>query len=144
MPIRPDTSSWISCGQTSNSRYYEVETGILVCLPDERSSDTEATAHENTRFQEQYWIERQRTGTCMVFFDFLVDQTPQARRIYAKYPYHYQRGTALVGGTALSRALASFFMGLSLPSTPTKMFGSYEEAATWCRRILTQEGARLP
>jgi len=142
MIVHPDTSSWIPCGRTSNSRYFEAHGKLLICIPDEKSTDTESSARENSRFQEQHWTECRRSGMCIVFFDFLIDQTAGARRVYSGFPFHQQRGTALVGGTALSRAIASFFMGLSLPTTPTKMFGSFADASKWCLGLLASEEGR--
>ncbi len=139
MVTAPDTSGWKFVGRTANSRYFVVERGILACVPDPKSSDTESSAKENVRFQELYWTERAEHGTCMVFFDQLVDQTAAARRVYATYPFRSQRATALVGGTALSRAIASFFTGLSQPATRTKFFGSATDAAEWCRNLLSAE-----
>lgn len=135
----PDTSAWQFVGRTANSRYFEVERGILACVPDQKSADTEQSAKENVRFQELYWTERAEHGTCIVYFDQLVDQTAAARRVYATYPFRSQRATALVGGTALSRAIASFFTGLSQPATRTKFFGSHGDAADWCRNVLGDE-----
>ncbi len=138
----PDTSAWHLAGRTMNSRYFAVEPGILACVPDPMSADTAESARENAQFQELYWVQRWERGTCIVFFDYLVDQTAQARRVYATYPFENQLATALVGGTALSRAIASFFTGLSQPATRTKFFGTLADAAEWCRSILDQE--RVP
>ncbi|HET9954635.1 MAG TPA: hypothetical protein VFQ61_09025 [Polyangiaceae bacterium] len=137
----PDTSAWQFVGRTANSRYFAVEPGILACVPDPKSADTEGSAKENVRFQELYWTERAEHGTCIVYFDQLVDQTAAARRVYATYPFRSQLATALLGGTALSRAIASFFTGLSQPATRTKFFGSYADAADWCRSVLREEQA---
>lgn len=144
MAEHPDPSLWTLRGMTSNSRYFDIEPGILACVPFPGSSDTEATARENTRFQETYWIERDRIGVCIVFFDYLVDQTAAARKVYTTFPFRGQRATALVGGTALSRAIASFFMGLSVPSTKTRLFGAYPDALAWCRKLLAEEGSASP
>lgn len=136
MSITPDTSGWHLAGCTANSRYFAVEPGILACVPNPKSMDTSESARENAQFQELYWVQRGESGTCIVFFDSLIDQDAEARRVYATYPFENQRATALVGGTALSRAIASFFTGLSLPATRTKFFASLPEAMEWCREIV--------
>lgn len=139
MKIAPDPARWRPLGRTANSDYFEIEPGLMACVPRSRSSDTEATARENAEFQERYWVELGRLGTCIVFFDQLLDQTTEARRVYATFPFKNQRATALVGGTLLSRAIASFFTGLSVPTTRTKFFALPEEAILWCRKVLAED-----
>jgi hypothetical protein len=39
--------------------------------------------------------------------------------------------TALIVPSTLSRAIGSFFLGLSRPPGPTKLFESYEAALPW-------------
>jgi hypothetical protein len=46
------------------------------------------------------------------------------------------RAVALLTGSPLTRVLASFFMGLSKPVVPTRMFTSEAEALAWLRGFL--------
>lgn len=135
MKRQPNIADWSPLGNSANSAYYAVEPGIIACVPVDMSTDDQDTARQNARFQEDHWVRSGRRGSCVVFFDFLADQTAEARSVYATFPFHSQNGTALVGGTALSRAIASFFTGLSRPKTPTKFFGSEQEALVWCRQL---------
>jgi len=40
-------------------------------------------------------------------------------------------GAALIVTNPLARAIGSFFLGLTRPAVPTKLFESVEEAAAW-------------
>jgi hypothetical protein len=134
----PVGQGWLLIGRTSKSTYYLAEPTVLACVPDNRCTDDEASARENASFQENYWVSEGRTGCCLVFFDFLADQTAEARAVYRTFPFVKQVGVALVGGTPLSRAIASFFMGLSRPKTPTRFFGTAADAFAWCRSVTEQ------
>jgi hypothetical protein len=66
----------------------------------------------------------------------MLSQDAESRRIYTagiRAPLFY--GVALVVGNPLTRAIGSFFMGLSKPEIDTKMFDSIESAVAWLRTI---------
>jgi len=44
-----------------------------------------------------------------------------------------QRATALLIGSAVSRTIGNFFLGLNKPITPTKLFTDPQEAIKWLR-----------
>ena len=133
-PATIDTSGWKPVGETSNTRYFEIEPTLLAALPHPGASDDRQTAHENQRFQNEHWRKLGRGGVVVVFFDNMVSQNKDARRIYQEEPDPaLMLGTALVGGTLLSRAMGSFFLGLSKPRIPVKMFPSLDEARAWAR-----------
>ncbi|MCA9710741.1 MAG: STAS/SEC14 domain-containing protein [Myxococcales bacterium] len=55
-----------------------------------------------------------------------------ARVMYAgAYTASVQRATALLTGSVASRVIASFFLGLSKPMSPTRMFDDVDEAIGW-------------
>ena len=55
-------------------------------------------------------------------------QEPEARRAYTEIDPNLLYGEALVVENAVSRALGSFFVGLTRPKVPTKLFDSVENA----------------
>jgi hypothetical protein len=45
---------------------------------------------------------------------------------------------ALVVGSALSRALGSFYLTFNRPKVPTRLFGSMDEAVVWARTFIKE------
>jgi hypothetical protein len=136
----PDTSRWKPVGQTSNTRYFLVEERVLAGVPPPGSVDDAKNARENIDFQQDYF-EKSRAGVTIIFFDNLVSQDKGARAVYqTRGDPNFLLGTALVGGNLLSRAMGSFFMGLSKPRVAVKMFRALDEAVVWAReRIATDK-----
>jgi len=135
--VDPDTSNWKKLGATSNTQYYEVEPGILAAVPHQGASDDERSARQNNLFQMEYFRDSQRRGCVLVLFDRMKGQDAGARRVYQREPdAKLLLGTALVGGTLLGRAMASFFLGLSKTQVPVKLFGDVPGALRWARAAL--------
>ncbi len=133
----PDTTRWTFLGQSCNSRYFEIEAGLLAAVPQVGARDDLASARDNLAFQHAYWRRHGRPGAAVVFFDNMVSQNKDARHVYAsESDAALMLGTALVGGTMLSRAMGSFFLGLTRPRTPVKMFKDTGAALGWCRGLL--------
>jgi hypothetical protein len=131
--IIPDTSNWKSVGSTSNTDYFDVEPGVLACVPHKGALDDENTARENVAFQNKFFREKE-PGCTVIFVDLLRSQDKGARRVYQEHPdLDVFLGAALVGGTALSRAIGSFFVGLARPKVPLRMTASLDEAFSWAR-----------
>ena len=140
-PSGVDTSSWKSVGSTSNSDYFESEPDVLVIIPHQNCADTKETANENVDFQHTHWKKNGRSGACIILFDHPSSQDKGARRVYAeRSDLTVQTCAALVGGTALGRAIAGFFIGLSRPKIPTELFGDFESALLWSRRMNREHG----
>jgi hypothetical protein len=131
-----DTTGWNPAGRTSNTEYFAVGDDILAAVPDKGSADTEATARENCDFQNGFFEKRGRSGLVVVFFDRMASQDKGARRVYQSAPDpNLFWGTALVGGSMLGRAMASFFLGLAKPRVPIKMCASFDDARDWAREL---------
>lgn len=138
--VEPDISSWKKLGATSNTQYYEIEPGILGAVPDQGMSDDEQSARQNNVFQMEYFRGSRKPGCVVVFFDRMKGQDAAARRVYQREPdSKLLLGTALVGGSLLGRAMASFFLGLSKAQVPVKLFGDLGDALLWARTV---SGAR--
>ena len=134
--VEPDITSWKKLGATANTQYYEIEPGILGAIPHQGTSDDEQTARQNNVFQMEYFRGGRLAGCVVVFFDRMKGQDAGARRVYQREPDStLLLGTALVGGTLLGRAMASFFLGLSKTQVPVKLFGDLHEALHWARRL---------
>ncbi|MEO0604503.1 MAG: hypothetical protein AAF211_23920 [Myxococcota bacterium] len=135
----PEVQGLTQIGQTSNTAYYWLENRVLVAMPCVGSFDTGPTARENVAFQVETFRDRGEPGVVLVFFDRMTSQDVEARRVYGtEIDPAWLAGSALVGGTFLGRAMASFFMGLSRPKVPTRMFGTTEDALRWARQRLAE------
>jgi hypothetical protein len=130
-----DVSGWTLIGETRNSRNYAVEPRVLAVVPHPGTHDTGATARENILAQAAH-LRPLGGGVVLIFFDNLASQDKDARRVYqAECDPAWMRGTALIGGSMMSRAIGAFFLGLSRPRTPVRMFGSFDEALGWARAL---------
>jgi hypothetical protein len=126
---QPDTSGWEAVGETSNTRYFAIRDRVLAAVPLPGSNDTLATARENVAFQGSFFAKRGQRGVVVVLLDNLVGQDKDARRVYqTEIDVERILVTCLVGGTLLSRAMASFFLGLAKPRVPIKMCKNLDEA----------------
>lgn len=139
-----DVSRWTLIGETPNSKNYAVEPNVLAVVPHPGSHDTGATARENILAQAAH-LQPLGGGVVMIFFDNLASQDKDARRVYqAESDPGWMRGTALIGGSMMSRAIGSFFLGLSRPRTPLRMFGSFDDALAWARELNGRAPADTP
>ncbi len=66
-----------------------------------------------------------------------MSQDAAARRVYAEeMDPRLVHGTALVVSNPLSRAIGSFFLGLTKPRIPVALFPSVEAAVPWLEERL--------
>ncbi len=125
-------TNWRQVGRTANTTYFTDKIGYLIAWPDEKSTDNEATAIENRDFQADYFSKHGMPGGVVIFFDRMVNQNRGARKVYAEGTNpKLTAAVALVGGSMLARAMGSFFMGLSKPPVPIKMFATIAQAQSW-------------
>jgi len=135
--IHPD---WEPTGRTARTSYFRVSERILAAWPDERCIDDEVSALENNQFQRHYFEQLGKTGVVVIFFDRIASQDRGARTVYARRTSpDWAAGIALIGGTMLTRALGSFFMGLSQPAVPTRMFPDLATAMPWIDARLAED-----
>ena len=131
MPI--DTKNWTKFGQTANADFYQIDESTLAVVPFESCTDDENTAKASVEIQKNYLSSKGKKAGCIIFMDGIAQQTAGARTAYRDLPDpKYQVCFALVGGTVFGRAVGSVFLGLSKPRVPTLMFGTLEQALTWC------------
>jgi hypothetical protein len=133
---------WKPLGRTYNTHYYLLSDDVLIVLPDQGLRDDGASARVNIDFQSAYARMLGRRCCVVVVLDSLTSQDSEARRIYAAgmQPSLFY-AAALIVTSPLARAIGSFFLGLTRPAVPTKLFESVEEAANW---VTTQRPTRVP
>lgn len=129
-PVVP--SQWKLLGRTYNTHYYLLSDDVLIVLPDKGLRDDGASARVNIDYQTGYSRLLGRRCSVIVVLDSLAAQDSEARRIYAAgmQPSLFY-AAALIVTNPLARAIGSFFLGLTRPAVPTKLFSSVEEATAW-------------
>jgi hypothetical protein len=130
-------SDWVAVGSTANTQYRTKGSApdILIVLPEPGLRDDGPSARMNIDFQTQYVERVGRRCAVVVLLGALMSQDAEARRIYAagmRTDRFY--AASLVVTSPISRAIGSFFLGLSRPSVPTKIFGDLEKAVAWAEK----------
>ena len=123
-------------GGTRAGEYRLVEPGILLAVPRQgyrQSVDgARASLEEQVRLSKRYG----RPLVVLVLVDRVQDQDSRSRRVWRDEPKpEYTLGLGLVGIAPLTRAIGSFFIGLSRPRIPTGLFSSLEEGVAWARGL---------
>jgi hypothetical protein len=133
-PLISDRSDWLPVGSTANTEYRAKQGApdILIILPETGLRDDAASARMNMAFQTEYAERLGRPCAVIVLLGSLTSQDAEARRIYAAgmQPGRFY-AASLVVTNPLSRAIGSFFLGLSRPPVPTKMFPDFDKAIAW-------------
>ena len=132
-----DFSHYKEIGKTTNTVTYtiEAEPDLLVIVPPEGTMDNARDARENVAFFHNYARALRKPCGCVVIMSNMLSQEAEARRAYGEIDPRLFFGAALVVESALSRALGSFFVGLSRPVVPTKLFDSVENALEWLKTM---------
>ena len=143
-PPISDRSDWQPVGNTTNTTYRAKKDApdILIVLPEVGLRDDAASARMNIAFQTEYAEKVGRPCAVIVLLGSLTSQDAEARRIYAagmKPGVFF--AASLVVTNPLSRAIGSFFLGLSRPPVPTKMFPDFDKAIAWAESVRPQPGA---
>jgi hypothetical protein len=130
---------WKPLGRTFNTHYYLLADDVLIVLPDKGLRDDGVSARVNIDYQTAYARLLGRRCCVIVVIDSMMSQDSEARRIYASgmQPTLFY-AAALIVTSPLARAMGSFFLGLTKPAVPTKMFESVDAAAAW---VATQRSA---
>ncbi len=132
-----DFSHYKEIGKTTNSVVYVVETDpdILIIVPREGTMDNVKTAYENVAYYHDYARSLGKPCGSVVILANLLSQDAEARRAYQEWDTNLFFAGGLVVENALSRALGSFFLGLSHPNVPTQLFETLESAVEWLKTM---------
>lgn len=118
--------------ESENTTYYSLDDDVLIAIPHEGSKDTGASARSNRDAQVRYFQEKGKRGGIAIFFDRMTSQDKDARKVYEVMD-DVLTCSALIGGSMLTRAMFSFFLGLARPRVPVKLFSDLESALPWIR-----------
>jgi hypothetical protein len=132
-----DFSHLKEIGHTTNTVVYiaESDPDILIVVPREGTMDTGTDARENVAYFHDHARAFGKPTASVVIMTNMLGQEPEARRAYAEIDPTLLYAGALVVESALSRALGSFFVGLTRPKVPTKLFDSVENAVEWVKTM---------
>lgn len=108
---------------------------ILIIVPREGTMDNAKDARENVAYYHDYARSLGKRCGSLVIMANMLAQDAEARRAYQEIDPHLFFAGALVVESALSRALGSFFVGLSRPVVPTKLFDTVENAVEWLKTM---------
>jgi len=134
-----DFSRYQHVGTDGNSDYYIADPDILMAVPKMGMVDTPQTARVAVDFQTAYARKLGKKCSTLVIMTNVLSQDAETRRIYDEMTVSgLFFGTALVVNNPLSRAVASFAIGLSKPLVPIKLFDTVEKGVEWLRTIRTQ------
>jgi hypothetical protein len=121
-------------GESENTVYYSLDDDVIVAVPHEGSRDTGSSARSNRVVQVRYFREKGQKGGIIILFDRMTSQDKDARKVYGGMD-DALTCSALVGGSMLTRAMFSFFLGISRPRVPVKLFADVESALRWIREV---------
>ncbi len=131
-----DFSKYEHIGNVAGSDYYAVDPDIILIVPQNSMVDTPETAQASADFQNAYAQKLGKKCGIVVIMSNLLSQDAETRRIYREVGENgHFFGVALVVDSPLSRALASFFIGLHKPKIPIKLFDKFERSVEWIRSV---------
>jgi hypothetical protein len=124
---------WTPVGETFNTRYYVAEGDISIIVPQTGLKDDAESARINMEFQTNWARSRGTRCAVVVCLYQLLSQDADSRRIYARGmdPKLFY-AVALVVSNPISRAIGSFFIGLTKPGVPTQLVATIDEGIAWC------------
>ena len=126
----------VPVGRTENTRYYHLDPDVLFVLPEPGVTDDGPSAVMNANFQIKFARDLGRRVAVVVHLTSLAGQDAEARRVYSeRMESKLFYAAALVAGRPISRAIASFFLGLTKPKFPTTVHPSFEHAIQWIETV---------
>jgi hypothetical protein len=131
-----DFTKYQSIGTDGNSDYYIADPDILLVIPRPGMVDNAQNARVAVDYQTNYARKLGKKCSTLVIMSNVISQDAATRRIYDEMTVsgHFF-GTALIVSNPLSRAIASFAIGLSKPAMPIKLFDSVEKGIEWLRSV---------
>ena len=119
-----------------NADYFIYAPDILVVVPTPGYKDNAESARASVLWQQNFARNLGIRCGMVVVISNLLTQDAECRRIYseAMLPELFY-GNALVVNSLLTRAIGSFFIGLSKPVIPLTLTESIEAGITWLENL---------
>ncbi|MCA9575957.1 MAG: hypothetical protein R3B40_09190 [Polyangiales bacterium] len=144
MTIPPELEALSPIGGTDAGRYFLLEPDVIVALPRPGYIQSGEGATRSLVEFDRITREAGRRAAIVVLVDRVMSQDPASRRVWSQQrPDETRCAQALVCGNVLSRAIGSFFLGLSRGPVPTRMFATLHEARVWARQMVETQGGPI-
>jgi hypothetical protein len=131
-----DFSQYQHIGTRSDVDYYLVDHDIILIVPQKDFLDNPERARESADFQDSYARQLGRKCGDVVVMANILSQDAATRRVYSEQAANgLYYGVALIVDNALSRALASFLIGMTKTVIPMKLFDTTEKGIVWLQTI---------
>lgn len=131
-----DLSQYQYFGAAAGADYYWADPDILLVIPSAGYHDTPQLASQSADFMNDCARKAGKKIGVVVIMSNVLTQDAETRRVYQELAGNgLYFGLVLVVDSALSRALASFFMGFSRPPIPLQLFSTMEKGIEWLRTI---------
>jgi hypothetical protein len=123
-------------GETFNTEYSLYRTDILIVVPVPGYKDHVEAARANMEWQQTFARKLGKKCGLVVVVDNMLSQDAESRKVYSEgmLPELFY-GSALVVSNLLSRAMGSFFIGLSKPIVPLTLVSSIEDGIAWLENL---------
>ncbi len=131
-----DYSQYRLLTNLAGADYYLIDDDIILIVPPKGFVDNPQQARASVVFQDGYVRQLRKKCATMVVMSNVLAQDAETRRIYndqAASGLYY--GAAIIVDNALSRAIASFLIGMSQTRVPLKLFDSVEKGINWLRTV---------
>jgi len=134
-----DFSHYQSIGTEGDSDYYVADPDILLVVPKPGMVDNPQSARVAVDYQTAYAHKLGKKCSTLVIMSNVLSQDAETRRIYDEMTVSgLFYATALIVNNPLSRAIASFAIGLSKPQVPIKLFDTVEKGIEWLKTVRPQ------
>ncbi|MCB9627274.1 MAG: hypothetical protein H6725_07860 [Sandaracinaceae bacterium] len=131
-------------GGTDAGRYYLLDPDVILAVPRPGYVQSGEGATRSLIEFDRIVHTTGRRAAIVVMVDRVVSQDPASRRVWSQArPEETRCAQALVCSNVLSRAIGSFFLGLSRGPVPTRMFASLAEARVWAREMVETHGGLI-
>lgn len=121
-------------GTTFQTEWFRVRPDIFMAISEPGYRDNPEAAQANCDMMRSLAA----GGKCgwIIVMSNHVAQDAETRQVYAENaPQDSMFGTAMVAANPLSRAISSFYLGISKPNVPLEVFSSIEEGVAWLESI---------
>jgi len=132
-----DFSQYKEIGKTTNTVIYiaESDPDIIIIVPGAGTMDNAKDARENVAFFHDYARSLGKQIGSVVIMTNMLSQEAEARRAYQDIDPKLVFAAGLVVENSVWGALGSFFLGLTRPNAPTKLFDCVEKAFEWLKAM---------
>jgi hypothetical protein len=131
-----DFSQYQHFHQLNGADYYLVADDMILIVPPKGYRDSASQARASADFLDDYARKLGKKCALIIIMSNVLSQDAETRRVYNEQPLsgcYY--GTALIVDNALSRAIASFLIGLTQTVVPIKLFDTVERGVAWLQTI---------